>query len=1434
MLKNGRKASLNAYAQAKAEYDDLYANADANTRAKIDGLMMSSQNYSSANPMNNRSTREYQTRMYQNASAIMRGENTPSPGAVVSTPNLFNGYSSVENQNNADTVTSRYMSHAGTSNRSGATTTTTTTATPSGSYYKYNWAQGFSKDWAFDDENIEDRMNALAEVLQTNLGNALAAKQSGKRIVGIDENNIEAALGLLNGRTWTKDNFKEFAKIARLAGVNASVFKSYFGNLLPGADQISKNKQKLVDAGYQIVDNIDFGNNKIRDRIKDYKIAKKGNDYYLINSDYSGPVTGAASAYIDTDWRGGNEGMGYAIDADGRFVFGDMNPYYTDTNSPWYKQLSAYLNQYNAGDYWHGNKVKYNQYTSLSDSDLINHFASNLHSKNIADVSRYFDGKDVVITAKDNNIDAYKTAYGHLRLNDPNLTFYYRTKDGEYKTGSYQEALADLGDITLNSTKAGKGLQNYQSADLNLDTLVGPTQDIVRDLDINGESEWHNWWSPHRKLKNEWNGEVLNSDHSMTGNGNGIQNTPGQFARLMLYAYYNEQELSKRDDKDSKELMQTLNNWMSSNDRKRDLISIIYNDMKSYPQNYTDPRYREAFQMLISSSKGLYSSGQRTTEVIQQEKQGGILKAKMGTGLDVNGNPIPEDKKEGIAAGMRDKANKLTASRNALQQRAAENGRDVNTQYAIDQNEWTSSDTLRATALATDIVGLIGAITGAATGGVGSAVAVGSGFLSMAQDAIADFTDDKVSTGEAWKNVAVNTGLAAGAFLGAKAPKIIKSTLKLVPKAMMIAAGAGVTFDPNVHNTISRISEGKSMNVEDWRNILLVLRTATGIGTVGATEHGSKKALKRFDKAVAEEMKAQGLDGKQTTVGQGSEKTSIKSETAKEVESLLKSGKETEAKQKISEELGITEDQAAKYLEEIPGARKWYKPWERKDSPGKRLITDDIEGEAKALPDDVMADVYDNALAQSNSKFAQAQQKHRLMNWADKATQRMSFGLIKQQNYGANALMARAGVNNAKDLNNWIEERESPTAAFDKANIDSKAIVAQADAERQAVRRTLANRDKNLAAVNKKFDVQRDQASKAEQALQAQGFVKDDVGRWHLNGKAGHAVSEAHTNMSAAEKAAIESQKKYDLAELRARQLRNNLNPKDLKTYTDLQSKATNRKVTLAKAVSAEQDFLKAHPELQMPTSNGTFKANSAAEADPRYKMLVKDVQKAQKDMDATTSALETLFKKKGNKKIGQELQLFEEDLRNATTENKSAQKRASKARAKFDAAKAQHDKEMSRLEAARKNWKAKGIDIDDMDVETKRSDAIDQHNKSYEKNLNSRMEQYKSAHDKAMFYQAQDIGYTRKDVKVTTTNGSTETIWKGAKVESYQHLRNVEGAKRIYKDTYPNAVELTKEQAMKLVNTKNKGDVRGGFYDPITNKVMIYQQGGKYSNLRK
>lgn len=1443
------RAKTQDYQQASRALKTAMENASQEERDYITGYLESARNYSSAHPLNNASQRDFETEVYRNALNYLNTGNKPLTGATASTTNIFGGRNHREVTGDAGYVWTAY------DNKNKKNTQTTTTdgktsgKTGGKGSYMLNATAGLGDSWGFDDDDLATKIGTYAQTLAQNLSKAIAKHNNGVYISNVEDpdsmqSDYDRLMELAQStgsitNTNAKSILQGLAKIASKYNVTPSSFKNYFQNVLPGSDKISKNKKALAESGYELVaDGGDYGE-KLNQLINGkYHVAKKGNSYYLIADDYSGPVTTATGAYMNTDWRDpSKEGWGYAINADGSFVYGDMNPYYKDANSPWQKTLQNYITSADIANMWSGNTRKFNQFTSLSDSDLMNTFATDLHNKNVADVSRYFDGQDVVVTANGNNLDALRSKYGHLRLDDPNLTFYYKKKDGSFKKGTYQEALQDLGDIAMTTDKQGKGLQNFRSIDYNLDALTGPESATIRDTDVNRESETYNWFSPHRELKNGWNNEVINSDHSMTGQGNGIQNSIGKFVRLMLYAFAETPNLEQKDDKDSKELLQTLDKWLHDPKAKQDLIYLIYQEMSQQPQQFQDPRYRRAFQMLLESSRGSYAQTP-SQDVIQQEKDGGILKAAMGAGLDASGNSIAADPKESIAAAMRNEVNRLTTKRNELTKRAEENGKTLKQQREIERNEWTTSDTLRATALATDVVGLIGAIAGVATGGVGSAVAIGSGFASMTQDAIADFTDEKVSTGQALKNLGINTGLAVGAAFGAKAPKIMKSAMRLIPKAMMAAGAAGVTFDPNVHNTIKRMSEGKEMKVEDWRNIILVLRTATGIGTVGATTHGAKKAAKKFDAEVAKEIKKQGINQTEITTENGGKK-SIDSKAAKEVDDFLNHGKVDEAKAKMKE-IGIEE--ADTYFEDIPGKRKWYAPWKRNESTGKRLRTDNLEGEI-SVADDVKADIYAKQRAKALRDFNKAKKDHKILNAMDQVSKFM-FGKLgaRQQNYALNAIQGRVGVTNDADLKKWITENQSAIQAHDVIKLDRNMGRAIHDAS-VTERTNLAK----LRAANerwgKRFENQKTQETEAltkqqeaevamVDAMKKAGFNQTDQGTWQID-------SSLKTNADAAATAATKAVSDLNLANLRVKQITNNIPPKDLAKYRTLKTTERAAQTAADKALAAEQKFLKAHPTYQQPSGPGEpLKANAAAKADPAYKTLLKDVKATQKNLKTAQTAVRGLIttKKGAVKKAFRELDTYE-------TAQRDAQKTFKKTQAEAHATKKAYQDKLAELAAQTNHYRNQGVNVQSTeasrqkaiaDLEAQHKTAETTHKERYDKKRDQRMEEWRRVNNKALMDQSQDIGKLRKQIKMKDGAGNDVTIKTGTTVKSYQHYANEGVVTRAYEQNHPDAIPLSKEQVSKLVNSTNRERVRGGFYDAASDELVIYKQGGKYSHLRK
>lgn len=1424
-LRNGQTVSRQDWEASKAAFETAYQDATPEQKAQVDGYIQSMQNYSNANPMNNRSQREYETEGYNIATRILNGDTSNihrSMGAT--TKNVFNGYSHAENKANAANVYVDYSmrNKAKSMVQPAADASSTIGSRP----YAYNWANGLDSDWASDTDTLEERMGSFADAIRNNLN---AARNSGKKIVGITEDEISQALALLNKESWTKDDLKTLRKAAQLAHVDAAVYKSYFGDLMPGQSPLEKNKKALREAGYELVDGGDYGQ-EMNQLIQQggYKVAKKGNQYYLINTDYSGPLSGKGKVFMNTDWRDpSKEGFGYIIGNDGAFTVGDLNQYYKDKNSPYYQQISDYLTSLGNDQRWQGNTSKFNKFTSTSDSDLLNTFYNDLDGKNIADVSRYFDGRDVVVTANGNNLAALQSKYGHLRLDDPNLTFYYKSKDGQFKKGNYKQIVNDLGDITLDSDKVSKGLQNFNSIDYNLDGLTWQNESAMSDFDVNGRGELHNWFSPYRKMKNEWNGEITESDSSMTGGNNEIQNSIGKFARLMLYAFANKQKLSNSSSKDERELMHTLDVW--ENEHPNDLIYIIYSAMSSNPEEFTDPRYRMAFQQLLQSRKGVYGGSKREEEVIQKEKDGGIIKAAMGAGLDVYGNAIDPDRKESIAAKMRDEVNAQTRIDNALKQRADENGRTVVQQRAAEQN-WSTSDTLRATALATDIVGLIGAISGAATAGVGSAVAVGSGFASMGLDAVADFNDDSVSTGQALKNMGINAGLAIGSMFGAKAPKIVKSALKLVPKAMMAAGAAGIAFDPEVHNTIKRMQQGKTMNAGDWKNIITVLRTVAGIGTVGTLEHGAKKANAKFQGRVKDELKKvqSQIDPNITYVADADGKAvALDKKLAEDVSKLLKNGKKDDAlallsKGKDEGGAGLSSDVAESIIDTSNGSRGFNpfkkKFWKPDEENALRSATE--EQSFGALPEDIVAEAKLNALNAAKRDFRKAVNKNwftKSMNAMDKANQFVMPHIARQQNYELNAAIGTAYKNEAelrKDLNSKI----SSIGAFEEGELNGANLKAAMDPTRQANEKILNRAQKKSDKLNKDVD----DAKKVVADLQKQ---IDDL---NLSGQQDKLKQKRVEIKNANDKLA---KLEEELRVSREALLRAKNNFSSASSF-----KTANKKYnTVVKEFESAKSLLDSYINSADPNVRALFqtdadgkiipKLTTRAIKDPRYAHIVSalarygNAEKAYNKLAGPTSKYGK-FREAFNKynDIITQRDQAQNDINVLQSELKSAGKQ-------FNSDVAQKRAVEPILSSEKKNQRT---------VEG----AAERARKKVEDTKNKNRENFTEEWKNQLGAVSTDAGTTRKTITTKDTSGADVSIPRGTKVKSYLHIRNQKLAAEVAQKQHPSGKILSAEEASKWVSSQQKSAVNGAVYDATTGELVLFQHGGqmntKYSHLRK
>ena len=113
------------------------------------------QNYSNANPMNNRSQREYETEGYNISTKILNGDTSIIHRSIgATTKNIFNGYSHAENKANAANV---YVDYSMRNKAKSMIQPAVDASSTIGSRpYAYNWANGLDSDWTSDTVTLEE------------------------------------------------------------------------------------------------------------------------------------------------------------------------------------------------------------------------------------------------------------------------------------------------------------------------------------------------------------------------------------------------------------------------------------------------------------------------------------------------------------------------------------------------------------------------------------------------------------------------------------------------------------------------------------------------------------------------------------------------------------------------------------------------------------------------------------------------------------------------------------------------------------------------------------------------------------------------------------------------------------------------------------------------------------------------------------------------------------------------------------------------------------------------------------------------------------------------------------------------------------------------------------------------------------------------------
>lgn len=830
-IREKRMNSKQEYAKAKADFEELYANADDDTRAKIEGLMRSSLNYSSANPMNNRSAREYQTQIYKNATDIMNGKITPATAGIVSTPNWFNGYSHEENRNNANYVTNRYLDGNG-AIQSKPSTSGASAPAGSGSFHRYNWAKGLESGWALDTDTLDDRMKSFASALTRNLSEAAGASKAGKKLIGIGDNEISQALALLNRTDWNKDSFKSLMEAAKIAGVDPQWFMDYFDGLVPGSDPISKNKAERTKTGYLDVDLSTISEN-IKKALGTNRLMKHKDtgEYKLFGSDYS-DYTGNAFDWVDLN-QGDTYGNGIVVDNTGRAFLGDIRTIKDEGNA--YKDLYDAVMERRKNYNQAFMRKKFNLDNDYSESNLVNEFIKqrstarpNIKDISYTDVSKMFGGNNLVLAYNDDGTELGQGDFGELILN-PNTKFVWQDAEGKIHYGNFEQAKQNNGEFRYNG---------FDNEDIDQAGLLYDTSDVFKGVKgISGDTNLvsRNW---KRVLEAGTVGAGVGAAAGAWAGPGALIGALGGFATGavvdLITQYYNNDTIANKPqafvdsaikalkDPNKKIEVQGINmtgsQFLAQFESREQLLATIGTFIQS-KQVTLSPEDKKMIRNLY------LDLSEEAQGKLRAHKLGGILLAADGYKVYTQ-----EQRNRNNWHEKYDKTQALKKEDADIAAAKADGYDDVNKWRANKSTTLTTADAFRFATMAQDAASIVAAFMP----GAGTGVAAGLGVTALGTDLVADIMDPAISAGEVLKNAGMNAGFAAlGMIPGAKMTKVVKNIVKYAPKIITAAAGLGIAMDESTQNTFKKITSGKEkLNREDWRNLSHVL-SLVAAGTRG-------------------------------------------------------------------------------------------------------------------------------------------------------------------------------------------------------------------------------------------------------------------------------------------------------------------------------------------------------------------------------------------------------------------------------------------------------------------------------------------------------------------------------------------------------------------------------------------------------------------------
>lgn len=760
------------------------------------------------------------------------------------------------------------------------TSTNTTSSPTENKNYIFDYNENMSSNWASAYSDFNAAAVAYRNRIVENLNRAIAAIDSGKIVrnlpSGYSKEQLIRDRDALNALDLTKDKKDVVAALANIAAnyEDGKTFTKYFskwGNA-QGNEIVSDIVTQLRDKGYNVLsdDEISKLSPELQQYLKEtgYHLAKSvtDNKTYVLSGDYGSIVQQTEpTIYLNTGYL--NTGRGYIVGTDGQLIDGDLMPYYNDPNSIYYNLLRNYKTNPDKGT-----EKTFNSYLSYDADDVINNHVNELAGRSVIDMSGYF-GSPVVATVKDNDWNSVYNEFGQIKLDDPNITYYW--KDG---SGNLQ---AVPGGVKNSNGGERVGLTNWGDAS-DIKDYPHPG-----DINVNRNNSFYNWITPSRDDEVNsglWDSgkdpQLINQDKSI-GHDESYQD---KIARMLLQLFYmyNNGLRNVMTEQQKKIYI----NWFMNNENKKEAIRFIYdrirNNSKIFDIDYNGKsyysKYMQAWQVLLAG---------RPAAAVPSDKKGGIIKASDGA------------ETSSWSENVRKQLENVNQNTKDIEREAAKYGRSVEEQSKINVNgAFTAQDGLRIAALLSDVVGLVGAAAGGATGGVGSAVAIGSGFASMGLDFAADLTDDSVSTGDMVTNALLNTGLALGAWLGVKGPAIIKRTAKLLPRVVQGLAIAGVALDDETSNLMTKLKEGRKLDNRDWATVINILRMGVNVGKGGAVKRNIRKGANEYHEALDNAIQSVKSDVDPNTSylrGKDGKIRAVATSVANKVRTLVADGKKDEA-----------------------------------------------------------------------------------------------------------------------------------------------------------------------------------------------------------------------------------------------------------------------------------------------------------------------------------------------------------------------------------------------------------------------------------------------------------------------------------------------------------------------------------------------------------